>query len=36
MIWRRIVGGARDSEDFNPCESKNAAMADLHEFGLGL
>ena len=31
-----IVGGASDSEDVTPCESEDAAMADLHEFGLGL
>ena len=36
MIWRPIVGGASDSEDVTPCESEDAAMADLHEFGLGL
>ena len=36
MIWRPMVGGASDSEDATPCESEDAAMADLHEFGLGL
>ena len=36
MIWRPIVGGASDPEDVTPSESEDAAMADLHEFGLGL
>ena len=36
MIWRPIVGGASDPDDVTPCESEDAAMADLHEFCLGL
>ena len=36
MIWRSIVGGANDPEDVTPCESEDAAMADLHEFGIQL
>ena len=36
MIWQLILGGASDPEDLTPCESEDAAMADLHEFGLGL